>query len=116
MKKIIAIILILGGVNNLFAQIVTTTYQIGEAFERLPKLKITKQNSPEKKMPQFDVSVLLEEDEASKGLGLPFRFGKSFNINFTLKDGKWQEVSARGTTPYLRRTSRHFRPGMSLCS
>ncbi|MFV0268337.1 MAG: trypsin-like serine peptidase [Draconibacterium sp.] len=45
-------------------------------------------------MPLFDVSALLEEDEATKGLDIPFRFGKSFDVNITLKDGKWQKTDS----------------------
>ncbi len=43
-------------------------------------------------MPLFDVTALLEEDEVTKGLDLPSRFGKSFDVNLTLKDGKWQKT------------------------
>ncbi len=42
-------------------------------------------------MPLFDVTALLEEDEVTKDLDIPFRFGKSFDVNLTLKDGKWQK-------------------------
>ncbi len=92
MKKIIIIMLIMGGVTNLFAQISTHSFKKGKAFDKHPKLNATKQNSPEKKMPLFDLAPLLAEDEATKGLDLPFRFGKSFDVNLTLKDGKWQKT------------------------
>lgn len=45
-------------------------------------------------MPLFDVSALLAEDEATKGFDLPFRFGKSFDDNLSLKDGKWQKTDS----------------------
>lgn len=45
-------------------------------------------------MPLFDLSRLLEEDKATKGLDLPYRFGKSFDVNFGLKDGKWQKTDS----------------------
>ncbi|MFV0606892.1 MAG: hypothetical protein ACK5NK_13745 [Niabella sp.] len=48
-------------------------------------------------MPLFDVSALLEEDEATKGLDIPFRFGKSFDVNLGLKDGKWQKTDSTET-------------------
>ncbi|MDP3431564.1 MAG: hypothetical protein Q8T04_01165, partial [Bacteroidota bacterium] len=63
-------------------------FEKNKAFETHPKLKISQNYSPEKKMPVFDVSQLLEEDKAVEGLDFPFRFGKSFDVNLTLKDGK----------------------------
>ncbi len=45
-------------------------------------------------MPTFDVIPLLEEDEVVKGLDYPFRFGKSFDVNLTLKDGKWTKTDS----------------------
>ena len=94
MKKIIIVMLILGGVNSLFAQVPTQPYQKGKAFDKHPKFKTTQHSSPEKKMPLFDVSALLAEDEATRGMDLPFRFGKSFDVNLTLKDGKWQKTDS----------------------
>jgi len=43
-------------------------------------------------MPKFNVASLLEEDEATKGLNLPFRFGKGFDVDYTLKDGTWDKT------------------------
>jgi len=40
-------------------------------------------------MPVFDVTPLLEEDRAVEGMDYPFRFGKSFDVDLVLKDGKW---------------------------
>ena len=91
MKKIIIILLILGGVTNLFAQVSTQYFEKGKAFEKHPELQISKQNSPEKKMPLFDIAPLLAEDEAVKGMDVPFRFGKSFDVNISLEDGEWQK-------------------------
>ena len=89
MKPILFTILILLGVISTFAQVPTRVYEKGEAFEKHPKFKISQNNSPEKKMPVFDLAPLLAEDEAMKGLDVPFRFGKSFEVNLELKDGKW---------------------------
>lgn len=59
------------------------------AFENHPKFHISRNNVPEEKMPTFDVTPLLEEDKAMEGLDVPFRFGKSFDVNLSLKDGIW---------------------------
>jgi len=45
-------------------------------------------------MPLFDLASLLEEDKATEGLDLPYRFGKSFDVNLGLKDGKWQKTDS----------------------
>ncbi|OFX56852.1 MAG: hypothetical protein A2066_19150 [Bacteroidetes bacterium GWB2_41_8] len=69
-------------------------FEKGKAFEKHSKLKISQNNSPEKKMPVFDITPLLEEDKAMKGLDVPFRFGKSFEVNITIKDGKWVKTDS----------------------
>jgi len=78
----------------LFAQVSTNSYKKGNAFEKHPELNITKQHSPQIKMPLFDLASLLKEDKAAEGLGLPYRFGKSFDVNLGLKDGKWQKTDS----------------------
>lgn len=94
MKKIITVILILClGIITSFAQVATHMFEKGKVFEKHSKLKLSLNNPPEKKMPVFDVTPLLEEDKAMKGLDVPFRFGKSFEVNITLKDGKSGKVS-----------------------
>ncbi len=45
-------------------------------------------------MPGFDINSLLEEDEAVKGMDIPYRFGKRFDVNYSLTDGKWTEVDS----------------------
>jgi len=45
-------------------------------------------------MPAFDVTPLLEEDKAVEGMDYPFRFGKSFDVNLGLKDGKWVQTDS----------------------
>lgn len=41
-------------------------------------------------MQQVDVKKLLEEDKATEGLDIPYRFGYGFDTNYTLKDGIWE--------------------------
>lgn len=45
-------------------------------------------------MPAFNVTPLLEEDKAVEGMDYPFRFGKSFDVNLGLKDGKWLKTDS----------------------
>ncbi len=90
MKKIIIILLILSKVVISFAQVNTKSYDKNKAFEIYPKFKISQKKSPVLKMPKFDIAAMLEEDEAVKGMDVPFRFGKGFDVNYTLKDGYWE--------------------------
>jgi len=94
MKKIIAIILIMGGVMTSFAQVPTKMFEKNMAFEKHPRFQISRSNAPEKTMPAFDVALLLEEDKAVEGMDYPFRFGKSFDVNLGLKDGKWVQTDS----------------------
>lgn len=56
-------------------------------------------------MPLFDSTPLLAEDEAVNNLDIPFRFGKGFDTNLSLKDGKWTNTSS-GRIWSLKVTSR----------
>lgn len=94
MKRIIIIILIFGWVVKIDAQVPTYTFEKGKVFEKYPGFQITKSNTPEKKISAFDITPLLEEDDTSKGMDLPFRFGKSFEVDISLKDGKWVKTDS----------------------
>lgn len=83
--------------TRIIAQIPTQTFKEGMAFEKYPKLMLSKDKSPLKKMPHFDITPLLEEDEAIEGLDFPFRFGKSIDVNISLNDGKWQSTDSINT-------------------
>jgi len=50
--------------------------------------------APEIIMPRFDINRLLEEDEAVKDMDVPYRFGKGFDVNYSLADGKWTKVDS----------------------
>jgi hypothetical protein len=93
MKKIIIILLILVGVVNSYAQVNTKTFEKNKAFENYPKFKISLKKSPVLKMPKFDIALMLEEDDAVSGMDVPFRFGKGFDVNYTLKDGHWENAN-----------------------
>ena len=40
-------------------------------------------------LPPFDVQKLIEEDKLFDNSDIPYRFGKAFDVYFTLKDGDW---------------------------
>lgn len=94
MRKILFIILSLSVLINSNAQVNSKIFKSNEAFRENTKLKPFLKCSL-KKMPQFDVNELYEEDKRTKGMDIPFRFGKGFDVNYTLQDGTW-EISDTG--------------------
>ena len=40
-------------------------------------------------LPPFDVHKLIEEDKLFDNTDIPYRFGKAFDVCYTLKDGDW---------------------------
>jgi len=97
MKKIVIVLLIIGfTIVNSNAQINTKTFEKNKAFDIHPEFKISQITSPVFRMPNFDVAKMLAEDETVKGLPVPFRFGKGFDVNYTLKDGNWEKTNNGG--------------------
>nr|MBN2278861.1 trypsin-like peptidase domain-containing protein [candidate division Zixibacteria bacterium] len=48
---------------------------------------------PEMEMPAFDIQAMLAEDAEEAKLGIPFRFGKPFEVDFNLDNsGFWTEL------------------------
>ena len=44
------------------------------------------------RMPSFDLASLLKEDAKKDTMGGFFRFGKGFDVGYTLADGQWENV------------------------
>ncbi len=42
-------------------------------------------------MQQVDIKRLLEEDKVTEGMEVPYRFGYGFDVNYSIKDGLWEE-------------------------
>jgi hypothetical protein len=48
-------------------------------------------------MPQLDVKTLMAEDEIEKERGIPFRFGYSFEVDYSLENsGNWEKLDDGG--------------------
>ena len=63
----------------------------------LPQMQLHKANSAlgarhVKTMPAFDLQKLLEEDKQRDELREAVRYGKAFDVSYTLKDGEWKDV------------------------
>lgn len=88
MKRYILGFLFVITILNLSAQIVT---------KKTSKDKITKKIKLNHKsnmdiitMPAFDVNKLMHEDEIDKKLGLPYRFGYAFKVDYNMQNsGSW---------------------------
>ncbi len=78
-------------ITNSFAQIPAKIYKKGDLFSKNPKFKYSKSEISKKEMPFFDVNKLLKEDTLRDKLDLPYRFGKRFDVDLDLSDGKWKK-------------------------
>ena len=85
------------------AQVTSNIYsEKSKVFDLYPQFDKLRTIAPEIIMPGFDINRLLEEDEAVKGMDVPYRFGKGFNVNYSLTDGKWTKVdNGRISTKHL---------------
>ena len=70
---------------------VSSTIFLGKenVFSIYPQFSDVLTKVPEIIMPEFDPNNLLKEDESNRKLNTPFRFGKAFDDNYSLDDGKW---------------------------
>lgn len=74
-----------------FSQVVTKNIKPTD-FNKLVKSRI-KVESAYTFLPTLNKEELIEED-LKDIIGLPFRFGKSIEVDLDLSDGKWEEVEA----------------------
>ena len=91
MKKTALFIIALFPVS-LYSQVETHYYQkedtIHSEFMKIKGLG----SSNVVKMPKFDLQELIEEDQRMESNNLPYRFGKPFNVSYSLNDGAWTNV------------------------
>lgn len=83
--------------NSVAGQIRTEIYNaMGDVFKKYPELTIPdKTKIPQADMPYFDNAELIKEDELNKGKNMPFRFGKSNEVNLSIKDGIWTKTDSK---------------------
>jgi hypothetical protein len=93
MKKLILLFLLLLVAIVISAQVPSILFEEKDAFETFKMLKPSELKTQSvKKMQQIvNVEKLLKEDKENEGLDIPFRFGYGFDVNYTLKDGSWEE-------------------------
>ncbi|MDR2684200.1 MAG: hypothetical protein LBB53_02315, partial [Prevotellaceae bacterium] len=96
MKKIVYTLLFLCSNLITSSQVTSYYFESKDAFVEYPFLKYSsKEEIPVKVMPSVDVNKLLQEDKANEGLDIPFRFGYGFDVDYTLKDGVWEEQDGK---------------------
>ncbi|MDR0698170.1 MAG: hypothetical protein LBG28_02965, partial [Tannerella sp.] len=95
MKKVLFLFALLWGIFSAEAQVATHIFESKDAFTLFPDLKRRESGkSPVKQMQAVNVEALLKEDEANASMGIPFRFGYGFDVNYTMDDGLWEEQSS----------------------
>lgn len=90
MKRIYLLFFILGtSICLSYAQVETRFFSNGDAGKQVRQ---SKQAKTIISMPSFDLAAIQKEDEErDKKPGL-FRFGKGFDVSYTLADGQWEDV------------------------
>lgn len=75
---------------TLIGQIPSSIFSDGSlAFKLNPQFMSVLKDAPEIEMSTFDLNALLEEDELLKNLEIPYRFGKQFDVRYSISDGRW---------------------------
>lgn len=72
-----------------YAQVETRHYEKGETNENIRKPK--RKNIEMKSMPTFDLAAQFKKDADREQNYALFRFGKGFDVAYTLDDGHWED-------------------------
>ena len=73
-----------------YAQVETNYYERGENSHNPWESAV--KGIDVKRMPSFDLAQLQREDAERDSTGGLFRFGKAFDVSYTLADGQWETV------------------------
>jgi hypothetical protein len=92
MRKQILLVILLGLCFTASSQTPTKFYKEGKAPALHPKAELNRATIPIKRMPAVNNEKLLQRDSIRGKMDVPFRFGKGFEVDFSLKDGKWRET------------------------
>lgn len=92
MKRIVlSIILVFIGIYTSYAQVETRYFPKGEPFKELRRSH--SQKSKIIQMPAFDLNEVMADEKDIKGeVGKVLKFGKGFDVYYTLSDGKWEDM------------------------
>lgn len=91
MKRLLSLMLIFVSVVGIaYAQVETNYYQSGEVSHN--PWQSAHRDMNVRRMPSFDLAQLQREDAIRDTTRALFRFGKGFDVNYTLADGQWECV------------------------
>jgi len=91
MKRYYTLILLLVSmVGTVYAQVETHYYKKGNPDVSIKRS--VRSNQKVNRMPSFDLAALQREDAKKDSMGGFFRFGKGFDVGYTLADGQWENV------------------------
>lgn len=91
MKRFIFSLLLCIVALSAFSQVEKRYYPEKNALDSIPFLKGLISERSYVNMPSFDLEKLKKEDKELDGLDVPYRFGKGFDVSYTLDDGNWIE-------------------------
>ena len=85
--------------NTVQGQITTEVFSSkGDAFKSHSELGISdRAKIPQITLPDVDNSELIKESGVIKNKDIPFRFGKSNEVNLSIKDGIWTKTDSKAT-------------------
>ena len=86
----ILMLLLVSMIGTLYAQVETRYYEKGKSDVSIKRS--ARNNLKVNRMPSFDLAPLLKEDAKKDSMGGFFRFGKGFDVDYTLADGQWENV------------------------
>jgi len=80
---------------NLPAQVPSNVYsEKGKVFKLHPQFELSGKTLKQITMPSFDVNKMIKEDEQKKGKDVPYRFGKKFDVDYSLNNGTWLKADS----------------------
>lgn len=89
-KYYLMAIMLIAGLSISYSQVETHYLNSGEALKHINKP--IRSVGIIKEMPSFDLAQLEKEDAERDSIGGMFRFGKPFDVSYTLADGQWEDV------------------------
>ena len=90
MKQIFNIFVLLFFLSlPVLGQVEKKYYPAKNALDGIKSLKGIDFEHESVNMPSFDLERLKKEDKEMEGVDVPYRFGKGFEVSYTLNDGHW---------------------------
>lgn len=86
----ILMLLLVSMVGTTRAQVETHYYEMGKSDVSIKRS--ARGNLKVNRMPSFDLASLQKEDARKDTMGGFFRFGKGFDVGYTLADGQWEKT------------------------